>query len=387
MGGAGVLAVPNVHVRAVDEDVPRSVDLMNGSYTIRGDIWALQYKLIMSTTSLKTLTGCLILLLVACGPARKQSAQSSAGYTILFYNVENLFDTVDDPATQDDDFTPGGKLEWTGERLSKKIGRIGEVMTRSDVSFPVLAGLCEVENAHVLDMLISSEALRPAAYGVLHRDSPDERGIDVALLYRRDAFVPEQQEWLRVELPQPADPYTRDILYVSGLLGGERIHVFVNHWPSRSGGQQESEPNRIHAAHVLAGRIAAIRNQDTGARIICMGDFNDHPSDTSVRKVLGAGSASEDFLFNMMADDEQRGEGSHWYKGEWGPLDQFIVSRPLLDARRGLRTTPEGARTMQDSFLLFTDSKGQVRPSRTYAGEKYVDGYSDHLPIVLQLSR
>ncbi|MFN9798682.1 MAG: hypothetical protein ACK54P_01580, partial [Bacteroidota bacterium] len=98
----------------------------------------------MSTTSLKTLTGCLILLLVACGPARKQSAQSSAGYTILFYNVENLFDTVDDPATQDDDFTPGGKLEWTGERLSKKIGRIGEVMTRSDVSFPVLAGLCEV---------------------------------------------------------------------------------------------------------------------------------------------------------------------------------------------------------------------------------------------------
>jgi predicted extracellular nuclease len=321
-----------------------------------------------------------------CKSGKPDKVADQKSSTVLFYNVENLFDVEKDPVNNDADFTPEGKLQWTEERLNTKLSRIAEVVTKVDSQYPVLIGLCEVENRKVLEMLVSHDLMVPGKYGIVHRDSPDERGIDVALLYRQDRFTPEAEEWLRVDIPDKEDPFTRDILYVKGKWNGESVHVFVNHWPSRSGGQAESEYKRVLAAQRLAGRVDEIFKADPDAKVICMGDFNDHPTDKSVKEVLRAGVNSGDRLFNMMSDDQERGEGSHWYKGEWGALDQIMVSPGLLSARKGLHTDQEGAFIFRESFLMFTDNQGQARPNRTYAGEKYVNGYSDHLPVYLRIA-
>lgn len=320
-----------------------------------------------------------------CKPHKAGNVLDQESSTILFYNVENLFDTQKDPVNNDADFTPEGKLQWTEERLNTKLSRIAEVVTKVDSQYPVLIGLCEVENRSVLEKLVGLQPMLPGGYGIVHKDSPDERGIDVALLYRQPHFTPEEEEWLMVNLPDKEDPFTRDILYVKGKWNGESVHVFVNHWPSRSSGQAESEYKRILAAERLAGKVDEIYKVNPDAKVICMGDFNDHPADKSVKEVLRAGVNPGDRLFNMMSDDQDRGEGSHWYKGEWGALDQIMVSPALLSARKGLHTTKEGANILRESFLMFTDNQGQSRPNRTYAGEKYVNGYSDHLPVYLRI--
>jgi len=327
----------------------------------------------------------IVLVVVSCKTNRPISRDTS--WTILFYNVENLFDTTDDPNTSDEDFTPSGKLQWTSERLETKLERIGEVVAKGSPSLPALIGMCEVENRAVLEMLVASNRLVAADYQIVHRDSPDERGIDVALLYRPDQFQVSEQEWIEVKLSKEGDPNTRDILYVKGKLGGEEVHVFVNHWPSRGGGEDVTDVFRREAAQKLSDKITAIQSANSSAKIICMGDFNDYPSNGSQREVLKSGIDKTSVLCNLMADDELRGEGSYWYKGSWGPLDQFIVSWSLLDSTKGLGTSMESATTYREDYLMFTDNQNQQRPNRTYAGEKYVNGYSDHLPIFLQLQR
>ena len=324
---------------------------------------------------------------------RVTSTQSTTGkgsdFVVGFYNVENLFDTADDPKKNDEDFTPSGKLAWTNERYQLKLGRIAEVIDSLPGEFPAIMGLCEIENKKVLEDLVKEKTIAGYGYSIIHQDSPDERGIDVAMLYDPKRVKILFSKYTTVNLPNEADPYTRDLLYVKAETGGDVVHLFVNHWPSRGGGQMESEGNRIAAANVVDMLVGDILKADANANILLMGDFNDFPSDKSVSSVLNAGVNPENRLFNYMYDDEKAGKGSYFYKGSWSPLDQFMASKGLHDGKGKLIAPDNAASYYAGDFVMFTTNDGQKRPNRTYVGEDYKGGYSDHLPeyIVIQSRR
>lgn len=324
-------------------------------------------------------------LFVACGQTAKlKSAKNS---TIVFYNVENLFDTINDPNINDEDFLPNGKLKWNSERYHTKLEHTAEAITLNLAKNPVLVGLVEIENEGVLKDLIHTGKLSQTNYGIAHVDSPDGRGIDCALLYDKNYFQVLETKALTVAIDSIPDFKTRDILYVKGQFkGGKTLHIFVNHWPSRRGGEQESEFKRVYAATVARHAVDAILKQDPKANIVLMGDFNDHPDNVSVKDALKARPASDSSdLINLLADDQAAGKGTHNYKGEWGVLDQFIVSRSLFDGKNGLTLKTGDAEIVYEETLLFTMKDGSKKPSATYGGPNYYGGYSDHLPIRLML--
>ena len=308
-------------------------------------------------------------------------------FQVVFYNVENLFDTEDDPAKLDDDFTPSGKYAWDEERFITKIHRIGEVLGKIDPELPGLVGLCEVENRAVLESLVKSEGLSAAGYKIIHQDSPDERGIDVALLYKPGLLNLVEEEFLEVRLPDGNDPDTRDILHATFKVGGELLHVYVNHWPSRGKGQEETEINRVTAAGIASKSINGLLSKTPDAKILVMGDFNDYPGNKSIGHVLDAGEDHSHLLYDYMAPLDAAGDGSYWYQGDWGTLDQFMGSWSLVESTRGLNAHVGSASIFKWEGLFFTDGKGVQRPDRTYAGESYKGGYSDHLPVILRMNR
>lgn len=253
----------------------------------------------------------------------KTIAKNVDGITVMFYNVENLFDIEDDPAIQDEDFTPEGKLKWTAERYKTKLSRLAQTIDTIPGSLPEIIGLCEIENKMVLKDLVSQSKLRSAGYSIIHKDSPDERGIETAMLYNPSVVKVNTYRYIAVNLPKEDDK-TREILYVDTEINGEHLHLFINHWPSRSGGQLESEPNRLAAATILRTEMDKIRATDMNAKILVMGDFNDYPDNKSIVEVVGAEGNLNGSYFNFMTDDQKRHEGSYYYKNEWTVLDQFI---------------------------------------------------------------
>jgi len=296
------------------------------------------------------------------------------GSNVVFYNVENLFDTADDPATNDDDLLPNAEKKWTPERLSAKLGHLAQAIAMSGKDLPVLIGLCEVENRAVVERLANEPALDPITYAVSHQDSPDERGIDVALLYDTDVFTLVSTKALNVPLDNDR---TRDILHTQLKAGGQIFHVFVNHWPSRREGQAKSEPKRMVAAQVLREAVDAIA-MNASTHVIIMGDFNDGPRDRSIQVGLRAGCAPHgDALVDLMCKDQPAGSGSHQYDGAWEYLDQFVISALLVD-----QVASAGA--VKDERLLFDHPRHGPSPDKTYSGDRYKGGYSDHLPIVLR---
>ncbi len=307
---------------------------------------------------------------------------------VVFYNVENLFDTIIDPEKQDDDFSPSGKYTWNTARYYEKCDRLAEViaMGGKDGELPAIVGLCEVENEAVLRDLVQREPLRKGKYEIIHFPSLDVRGIDVALLYRPKIFTPEHVETFFVNLGSAKRP-TRDILYVQGMLKGNlAIHLFVNHWPSRYGGQEKSEPNRMAAAEILRTAVDEIISEDPNAAVLVMGDFNDYPSNRSLREALGAkGPEETGLLVNLMDASALDQRGTYNYRGEWGFLDQFIVSRSMHEG--GLvMVKPGSAQAYASEEMLFIDPKyGDEKPFRSYFAGQYQGGYSDHLPIRLTL--
>lgn len=301
------------------------------------------------------------------------------GVSVVFYNVENLFDTQDDPRTNDNDFTPRGEYRWTRERYTTKCRHLAEAISWTGAELPWLIGLAEVEDRAVVEDLARTPPLDRGHYSIVHQDSPDERGIDVALLLREqgDGLELRSAEWLEVAL---AGDRTRDVLYARLRLRGSDWHVFVNHWPSRGGGQRETEPKRMAAAHVVRERVDRILAADPAARVLIMGDLNDGPTDRSVQKGLRA-SCTVDVkadLFDLMCMDQPAGHGSHQYDGAWNYLDQFVVSRSVL-------RHVSSAQAHWDERLLFKHPKFGLSPDKTYGGGRYQGGYSDHLPIVLEL--
>ncbi|HPW27502.1 MAG TPA: endonuclease, partial [Tenuifilaceae bacterium] len=332
-------------------------------------------------------------ILLACAASTKVKAQNipATRHRVMFYNVENLFDPFDDSLTLDEEFTPFGDRHWTWKKMEQKLNGIYKVILAvGEYDPPVLVGLCEVENGFVLHQLVSQTPLSKFEYRVVHRESPDRRGIDVALLYRPDRFTLQEKEFVTVRFPDEPWRTTREILYVRGLLGGDTLHVFVNHWPSKYGGELESEGGRYAAAYALKNKVDSIKIFYPDARILIMGDMNDEPESDPVARGFGACLTAEtacpyDFV-NLSAILKQRGQYSYKYQGVWGIIDQLIASRSMLDSRHVLYTFTGNAGVFSAPFLLEDDERyAGKRPFRTFIGFKYHGGYSDHLPVYLDL--
>jgi predicted extracellular nuclease len=302
----------------------------------------------------------------------------------MSYNVENLFDTIDDPNKADEDFTPSGKLQWNSAKYYEHLNHTVDAITNKGANFPAIVGLIEVENGTVLNDLVNISYLKDKGYKVVWYEGPDERGIDVALIYDSNRVSVIGSRAIPIVLESVTDPNTRDILKVTVKVGSEEFNLFVNHWPSRRGGQYESEMHRIKVASVLRKEVDQILSVNPKANIVCMGDFNDFPSNKSVHDVLQAGvSIEHSVLFNMMSDFEALKKGTHFYKGEWSPLDQFIVSYGMFDNKC---VSANSFEVVSYDFLYYTSKDGVKSPSRAYVGDSYKGGYSDHLPILMHLN-
>ncbi len=314
-------------------------------------------------------------------------------YTIICYNVENLFDCKDDPIKNDQEFLPKGKKYWNNTKYQTKLNNIARVITSiGKWKKPILIGLCEIENKHTLDGLTKYSGLKRLRYKYIHKESPDRRGIDVALLYQPKQFKLINSDFFIISMPSNKRMKTRDILYASGKLpNGDTLHVFVNHFPSRYGGEKKSKPKRVYVASVLKSKVDSIKRLSPKANILIMGDFNDFPTDTSLKDILKAKKLNENInekdLYNLAYNyQDSRKIGSNKYKGIWGMLDQFIVSGNLLLPENSLFIKKKNMYICQENFLMEDDTRylGK-KPKRTYIGYKYNKGYSDHLPIYLDL--
>ncbi|WP_218598290.1 endonuclease/exonuclease/phosphatase family protein [Polaribacter sp. NJDZ03] len=316
------------------------------------------------------------------------SKRSKNIFTVGFYNVENLFDTVNDPKTFDDDFTTNGKNHWNNKRYRDKIKKLGSVISQlgkeRSYTVPALVGLVEVENAKVVKDLANSKDLKKHHYGFVHYDSPDDRGIDVALLYNKELFelIDSEHFPLYLEDEEGKRDYTRDILVVSGNLNGELVHVLVNHWPSRREGIEESEPKRIDAAKLARTIIEGLQARNFDAKIIIMGDFNDDPTNKSIKEYL----MTDDFYNPMEKILDRDAIGSLTYEGKWNLFDQIIITKNFLDKKEG-KIYFKHAEVFNKKWLKIFKGKLKGSPFRTYIGPWYQGGFSDHFPVYVYFKK
>lgn len=301
-------------------------------------------------------------------------SQKNDTLKILFYNVENLFDTFDDSTKNDNEFLPNSEKEWDYFKFQKKLTNIYQVIASTGWQEPDLIGLSEVENRYCLNQLLLKTPLVNASYEIVHFESPDKRGIDVALLYNELRLTLISAYPVGVDLSSEGGGSTRDILYASFTNRKyDTLHVLVNHWPSRRGGAVGSEPNRLLASNVLFQATDSILKRNSNANIIAMGDFNDNPNDQSIVNLEKLGIVNMCSLYNYY--------GTLKYKGRWEVFDQFLVS-PHLHSKYSVLPT-----ILHYPYLLMEESKSNLgyKPYRTYAGPHYLGGFSDHLPVLLKI--
>ncbi len=315
--------------------------------------------------------------------------------TIAFYNVENLYDYEDDPLTFDDDRTPDGKDHWTKEIYEAKVSNMAKVIAEigkdATGTSPAIIGVCEIENRRVLEDLANDPALLKKDYGIVHFDSPDRRGIDVALLYQKKIFTPTNYKARELFIYQDHDKnkriYTRDQLLVSGMLDGEKIHFIVNHWPSRSGGEERSRPKRIRAAELNKQIIDSLFSEDPYAKIITMGDMNDDPISPSIKNILKTKNERENMkikeLYNPMENMYKKGMGTLAYRDAWNLFDQIIISTELATKDfSSYRFYKAGI--FNKNYLQTPRGQYKGYPFRSFANN-YTGGYSDHFPVYIYL--
>lgn len=332
-----------------------------------------------------------LVLFSSCATWKGTSAGQLGSRRIAFYNVENLFDTVDDPAPNDEEFTPESKKAWTQERYQTKLEHLVKVVAGMD--YPALLGLAEVENAGVLKDFCEKTSLAKQGYGFCHFESPDFRGIDVALLYKKQTFRVLEQAFIRIDFPAELKGdiptyTTRDLLVVKGIFGKkDTLNVLVAHLPSRSGGQAETEPKRIFVARQIRQKVDEIFARNPKANIVVMGDMNDETTDPSIAQVLKAIPPEErpapSMLYNCFSKLDAEGQGTYNYRGTWNMLDHIIFSGNLMGGKARLRFSK--AIIFQQDWMMYTDPKYGKAPSRTYGGDHYFGGYSDHLPVMVEV--
>ncbi|MDP4277974.1 MAG: endonuclease [Bacteroidota bacterium] len=343
---------------------------------------------------------CLASLMLLC---HIELTLASDDVRVLFYNVDNYFDCDNDSLTADEEYLPGGLRGWTPARFWKKTGQIARVLAMAGSAppdatianpdgdesarrygFPSLVGLAEIENEGCLRRLIRSSPLKNAGYEWIHYESPDVRGVDVALLYNPYVFTLVSSKPVAVTFPEEPARKTRDVLYACfEVYGRQSLHVFVCHFPSRLGGEAETNVLRCRVAGVIKGMTDSLLSLSAETNVLIMGDFNDYPESQSLTQVLGAGppgSVSGLRLYNLMYPLTGNPEiGTYKHEGTWNILDQLIVSGALL-------CKSDHARIFRPPFLLTNDDRWfGVKPFRTYNGMIYQGGYSDHLPVFADL--
>lgn len=325
-----------------------------------------------------------------------QAQQKYATAIVGFYNLENLYDTILHPSNDDASFTPQGSKAYTSSVFNDKINKlakvISEIGTNINPDGPAILGVAEVENLSVLETLVNNPLLKQRGYKIIHYDSKDFRGVDVAMLYNPKYFQVESSRSLFVQLPQGSKDavFTRDILWVTGKLNGEDINVFVNHWPSRSGGEKRSMPARMAAATTVRKTIDNILNRDNNSKIIVMGDLNDDPINESLIKGLKAigdiKKMNSDDLYNPWVDLYKSGIGTLAYQDAWSLFDQIVISKAFLDKKQ------EGFffyknEIFKPEYMIENIGRYKGYPMRTYSGDVYRGGYSDHFPTYIVLLR
>lgn len=327
------------------------------------------------------------------------SAFAKDSFRVVFYNVENLFDCQHDNGKNDTEFTPDGKKKWTQYRYKQKLNNIAKTLIAvAEWEDLGLIGLCEVENENVMNDLTKVSLLKKEKFNYVMTESPDNRGIDVALLYKRDLFKLIETNSIRVTFRNKKQK-TRDILHVTGLTQSkDTLDVFVCHFPSRSGGQKATEGRRNFVATVLKQHVDKIMRLRKKPNVLIMGDFNDFPNNASMYHILNAqplpkknkkkkkkSNISSDTLYNLFYAHMEEGKGSYKYKGSWNMLDQIVVSGNLLNTNNKLHISPNSAKIFYEDFLLQKDGNNGKKPFRTYLGDQYNGGFSDHLPIFMDV--
>lgn len=346
-----------------------------------------------------------ILVLFVVGNAIAQKKQFKI-HTIAFYNTENLFDTINDSGYGDDEFLPKGGYAWTGEKYRSKLSNIARVLSEiglpENTEIPTIIGLAELENRRVLEDLLKQPALNDKGYAIIHFDSRDSRGTDVALLYRKASFRPtsyknipliikdtisvKEAKPVKGKKKKPVPPlFTRDQLLVTGSLDGEEIHFIVNHWPSRYGGEKKSSPLREAAAALNRKIIDSLTRIDSYAKIVTMGDFNDGPYNNSITKILNARRFKDNLesgeLFNPMDALSRQGKGTVAYNNAWDLFDQIIIT-PALVSKDYTSFRYWKAGIFDKEYLCEPTGKFRGYPLRNRYGEA---GYSDHFPVYMYL--
>lgn len=336
-------------------------------------------------------TTVLCLLLAAFLGASAQKTEYKP-LIVSFYNLENFYDTINNPSVNDEEFLPDGVRNYNTAIYRDKIGRLANVISLIGVETnpdgPAILGVAEVENDTVLNDLVHNKQIEKRNYKIVHYDSRDVRGVDVGLLYNPKYFTVEASDKLFVQLPGGSkDSYfTRDILWVKGKLWGETVHIYVNHWPSRVGGEKRSAPARNAAAQVCKNHIDSIAKIEPDAKVIIMGDLNDDPINESVTKIIGAKAKPDEVskggFYNPWIDLYRKGIGTLAYQDAWGLFDQIIISYPWLDKKQG------GLLFYQQHIFhkeFMVENKGRYKgyPMRTWDGNTYRAGYSDHFPTYL----
>ena len=322
-----------------------------------------------------------------------QSSHCKKNLLISFYNVENLFDTIHNPHKLDIEFTPEGRKKWTSKRYQDKIEKLSRVISSYDsTKLPDIVGLCEIENRAVVEDLAHSNYLKKGKYKIIHHESPDIRGIDNALMYRKKGIKLISEQAYPVRMKSNKRFKTRDVLYVKLYIkkAKDTLHIFVNHWPSRRGGEEKSRPKRAAAARVVKHLKDSILLQQPKAKVLIMGDLNDEPNNVAVEKILYAHplkfSKKDTSLINICYNKKLQGKGSYhyWKTGEWNMIDNMILSGNLFNAKKGLTAIEPNIHIYRPDWVLHKDKKGIVSPSKTY-GRGYYGGYSDHLSIYTYL--
>ena len=304
----------------------------------------------------------------------------------MFYNTQNLFDIYDDPLKDDNDFTPGGVLRWNYSRYIKKINSLYQVITAAgEWSPPAVVALCEVENRKILEDLIGNTYLSKYDYRIIHEESSDQRGIDVCILYRQDCAEELSFRYLIPDQIQKEDFTTRSVLYTRMLICDDTLHLIVNHWPSRRGGAMAGEDLRMKIATSVKELCDSIGTSNGSAKIIICGDFNATPDDIVI-KLLSDKERQGIALINLSENAAEKGAGTYRYKGIWEMIDQVIVSESLLNSESGLFTEPDKFRIFSHDFLLERDPVYPgFSPFATYKGYRYHGGFSDHLPVLVEM--
>ncbi len=344
--------------------------------------------------SRKVVLWCLpVLLLTAFATVAQKSGTQYKLVSVGFYNLENLFDTENDTTINDEEFLPGGARAWTPERYSEKLSNMAYVISQIGVQDAKAGlsffGVSEIENRKVLEDLVIQPSIKDRNYQIIHYDSPDPRGVDVAFIYNPKHFTPIYSRPVPLlNFEDGRRLYTRDVLYVKGLLETDTVHIMVNHWPSRGGGEARTAPFRNNGAKLCRNIVDSLRNMDKDVKVFVMGDLNDDPTNESMKSHLRTVSKIKEVhvtgMFNPYEEMFRRGQGSNAYRDAWSLFDQIVISEGVASEKaKGYRYLK--ANIFNKQFLVQPSGQYKGYPMRTFSGDFYQSGYSDHFPSYIYL--